>query len=288
MPIRRYPLRSALVKDWMTINPIIISPLTNLNEANHLMCVHNARTLPIVDEQNLLIGVITRRDLLRFDSSLDLNIAPNDFFGINDQIVNQIMTTNPLSVKPYDSLKFATKTILENKFNALPVLDELNKLVGMLNTPDIFKFLLHYINELGLSYPINKIMKTNLAVLNPDSSLAEAGEIMFEKKIRSIPILDGSELVGIITRTDLLRAIPSALTDPARINETSVIETTPIRFVMTSRPITVFIDTLVPETAEIMLTNQIHSLPVLDKRNKLVGIITETDLFRLVDEALTS
>ena len=53
---------------------------------------------------------------------------------------------------------------------------------------------------------------------------------------------------------------------------------------MTSKPITINKETLVPDIARKMLNDQIHSLPDLDQRKELVGIITETDLFQLIVE----
>jgi len=116
-----------------------------------------------------------------------------------------------------------------------------------------------------------------------DMSLAEAYELMSENEIRRLLVTRDGELVGIITMSDILRTIPALLVEMDR--ETRLLRgTQKVREVVTRDPVTVDPEDTVQDTAERMLEYQVSGLPVVDGR-KPVGIITESDIFRLVVES---
>jgi acetoin utilization protein AcuB len=113
-----------------------------------------------------------------------------------------------------------------------------------------------------------------------DMSLAEAYELMSENEIRRLLVTRDGELVGIITMSDILRTIPALLVETDR--ETRLLRgTQKVREVVTRDPVTVDPEDTVQDTAERMLEYQVSGLPVVDGRTP-VGIITESDIFRLV------
>ena len=116
-----------------------------------------------------------------------------------------------------------------------------------------------------------------------DMSLATAYELMSENEVRRLPVLEGGELAGIITLSDLLRSIPNFQSQNDR--ETRLlVGTRKVRDVMTWDPITVDPEETIQDAAERMLEYQVSGLPVTDG-NRLVGTITESDIFRLVVES---
>lgn len=116
-----------------------------------------------------------------------------------------------------------------------------------------------------------------------DSSLAEAYELMSENEIRRLLVVRDGELVGIITLSDILRTIPELLVETD--SETRLLRgTQKVREVVTRDPVTVDPEDTIQETAERMLEYQVSGLPVVDG-NRPVGIITESDIFRLVVES---
>ena len=116
-----------------------------------------------------------------------------------------------------------------------------------------------------------------------DMSLAEVYELMQENEIRRLLILRDDELAGIVTLSDILRTIPAILAEADR--ETRLLMTSHIvRDVVSRDPITVGADETIQDAAERMLEYQVSGLPVVQGRVP-VGIITESDIFRLVVES---
>ncbi|MGX1263399.1 acetoin utilization protein AcuB [Rossellomorea marisflavi] len=121
---------------------------------------------------------------------------------------------------------------------------------------------------------IEEIMKSNVETLRPDDSIETAIRLMREKKIKHIPIVDDEmKILGIISDWDVKDAAPSIL------NEQSADFTlkNPVRQIMQQQVITGHPLDFVEEVAALFYEHRISCLPVL-KADKLVGIITETDL----------
>lgn len=115
--------------------------------------------------------------------------------------------------------------------------------------------------------------------IGPEDSLWEAYEKMRLHHIRRLPVLDGESLVGVITITDVRSLAP--LGALAILEQNELVAQTKIGRVMTPNPITIGVDQSVGEAARLMLRHKISGLPVLED-GKLIGIISEADLFRLV------
>ncbi|MCB8944713.1 MAG: CBS domain-containing protein [Ardenticatenaceae bacterium] len=129
---------------------------------------------------------------------------------------------------------------------------------------------------------VNDWMTRDLITITPETTLADADALMVEKMIRRLPVVDNGRLVGIVTYGDVRNARPSSV-NRLNIWELSyLIPHITIREMMTRDPITVWPETTIGEAAQLMLKNMIGCLPVLDKQGQLVGIITESDIFRMV------
>ncbi len=121
-----------------------------------------------------------------------------------------------------------------------------------------------------------------LVTLGKYDSVAAAYEKMTMNHIRRIPILDHDRLIGIIALSDILRFKPPTVGRYLSFKELSeTLDKLVVELVMTRDPIVVFQSDPVGYAAELMLDNKIGGLPVLDASKKLVGLITESDIFRL-------
>lgn len=125
-------------------------------------------------------------------------------------------------------------------------------------------------------------MTENPATISPDATLAAAYDLMLEREVRRLPVVD-RELVGIITLGDILRHAP--VTGEDTDTETRLLLTEKcVRDVATYDPVTINPSATIQEAAERMLEYQVSGLPVV-RNGKVVGIITESDIFRLVVES---
>ena len=97
-----------------------------------------------------------------------------------------------------------------------------------------------------------------------------------------LPVMKKDNLVGIITDGDLKKASPSDATALEIHELLYLISKIKVQEIMTREPITVPLDSTVVETADILLKNKIHGVPVVSNDGQVVGIITESDLFRVI------
>ena len=134
-------------------------------------------------------------------------------------LVREVMTPDPLTVQPDDTLRTAQERMSECACRRLPVVDENGRLVGIITDRDV---------RLALNSPlvlrerwqddmlinqttIEVCMTPDPVVVAPDSPLQDAADMLLQRKISGLPVVDDDRLVGIITVTDLLGALRDLL-----------------------------------------------------------------------------
>jgi len=133
---------------------------------------------------------------------------------------------------------------------------------------------------------VGERMTRNPVTITEDTSIDDALHLMRERKVRRFPILDtAGHLVGIISDKDLLHAAPSPASTLSVYEMHYLLAKLTVKKVMSSPVITVSPDMPLEDAARIMADNKIGGLPVLDG-DKLVGIITETDIFKILLELM--
>jgi len=133
---------------------------------------------------------------------------------------------------------------------------------------------------------VQERMTANPVTVNPETSFEDALGILREKKIRRLPVVDkNGDLVGIVVEKDLLYASPSPATSLSVFEVHYLLSKLKVKDVMTKRVITVGEDCPLEEAARIMVDHKIGSLPIVRGKH-VVGIVTETDVFKTMAEAL--
>lgn len=124
-------------------------------------------------------------------------------------------------------------------------------------------------------------MKENVVTISPDQTLAEAETLMQQNRIRRLLVTQGPTLVGIITKEDIHKGIPASCDENTRL----IAAQGKVEAYMTHNPITADPMDPLEDIALIMRRNKIGGIPVLEN-DHLVGIITESDIFRALTEVL--
>lgn len=125
-------------------------------------------------------------------------------------------------------------------------------------------------------------MTRNVVTISPDTTLPEAHRLMTDKGIRRLPVVEHGRLVGIVTRGDVRGAEPSGATSLSIWEVNYLLAKLKVGEIMTVQPATIAPDDTIGEAARLMLEKKISGLPVVDAEGKIQGIITESDIFRLV------
>jgi acetoin utilization protein AcuB len=133
---------------------------------------------------------------------------------------------------------------------------------------------------------VGRRMTPDPKTIAPDVSVAEATDRMQRDRVRRYPVIDKrGKLVGIVSLDDLLRSSPSAVTSLSIWEISYLLSQIKVKDVMTRQVITVTEDTPLEAAAKLMLDRKIGGLPVM-RDVRLVGIITESDIFRTFSEML--
>jgi len=125
-------------------------------------------------------------------------------------------------------------------------------------------------------------MSKNVETVGPDDSMLDAVNRMREHKILMLPVMDGGKLVGVITDRDIKRASASDASTLEIHELMYLISKIKVRDIMSKKVVTVPEDYTVEETAEVLLANRISGVPVVDKAGKITGVISQTDIFRVL------
>jgi len=131
-----------------------------------------------------------------------------------DVIVRDIMARNPATLARNDTLDIADDVMSLGRIRHMPIVDE-GSVVGIISQRDLFRSAL--VKALGYgsktykvltkTIKLKEIMTVNVITISPDATVKEAARVMMEKKIGCLPVLEGENLVGIVTETDILRYV---------------------------------------------------------------------------------
>jgi acetoin utilization protein AcuB len=135
------------VSSYMSTQVLSIPPSMGIREAFFKMKENSIRHLPIVDENNTLIGIISDRELRRPNWVDEAQDIAHVYYLDNAMLVSDVMITKIHVVHTYDTLNKAVSLLLDNHIGAAPVLDKSGNLVGMLSAIDLLRALKDSIDQ---------------------------------------------------------------------------------------------------------------------------------------------
>jgi CBS domain-containing protein len=159
-------------------------------------------------------------------------------------LIQDIMTPTPITVKASSSIAEAAKLLLDNHVSGLPVVNDDGAIVGIVSEGDFLRrgelkterqrsaFLEFFVSpgRLADEYVhaygrlVEEVMTSPVKTISPRASASEAVETMERESINRLPVVDGEKLVGIVTRSDLLRALAGLLANKAKPHSDAEIE----------------------------------------------------------------
>jgi CBS domain-containing protein len=128
---------------------------------------------------------------------------------------------------------------------------------------------------------VRDIMETKLVTISASERLSMVEDIMTLGRVRHMPVVQGGELVGVVSERDLLRASLSELSEHRADERRMFLHVVEISRVMSSPPVVIGPDATIREAALLMADRKIGCLPVVEG-GRLIGLVTETDVLRWV------
>jgi len=172
-----------LVKHWMTSDPVTITDDTSMMKAIHLMKQNRFRRLPVLHD-GALVGIITDRDLKEASPSKATTLDVHELYYLLAELhVRDIMTRNPITVKPEDTVERAAELMLEHTVSGMPVVDDKGKLLGIITQSDVFRAFMHItgIQQGGVQFALRLEDKPGL--------IKEVVDLLRDKGARFVSLL---------------------------------------------------------------------------------------------------
>lgn len=176
-----------LVKNWMSKEVITVDADDTMQNAIYILQEQNIKMLPVMDDANL-VGIITDRDLKKASPSDATTLDMHELLFLISKIkVKDLMKEPVFTAKPDDTVEEAAALLLEKKISGLPVIDENNRLVGIITRSDIFRVLLS-LSGLG-----KKGIQFAIRIKDMPGIIKEVRELIHEHGGRTASILSSSD-----------------------------------------------------------------------------------------------
>ena len=133
------------VKDCMSTKVCFCTPNSSVKDAAKLMCDNHVGCIPVCNDDNCVVGLITDRDIILRSIACDKDVCKTK--------VTDVMTCNPCCCSPNTTIDEATKVMSNSQIRRMPVCDSNNKIVGILTLGD----LAHHDKEIGAKEVCNTL-----------------------------------------------------------------------------------------------------------------------------------
>ncbi|MCK9151466.1 CBS domain-containing protein [Methanobacterium alcaliphilum] len=201
------------VKKIMARDVYHLSNKDSVNDAVEIMLKNGVGALPVINADEKITGIVSERDFALLMAGV-----------LTDELVEDFMSTDVITTTPGTPIEGASKIMVRNKLRRIPVVGEERrtphpeneKLVGIVTATDILEFLgqSKAFNNMTsnsaaeiLDNKITEIMENEVVTTAPNSRLGAVCEVMENKGIGGMPVVKDGELLGIITESDMLKAI---------------------------------------------------------------------------------
>ncbi len=252
------------VKDVMVTELLCVREKDFATYVRKLFRDYDYRSFPVIDDDNKLVGVITRGDILNITSTRS-NI-----------LVSGLMSQPVYFTTSDESLTKVAEIIVKNNVGRMQVIKSTNDrtLIGMISTHDILK---KFIEKEPNKKFVRDVMTEDVKSCSPYDEITKIWDKMLETGFSGIPVVKKGKLIGIITRIDIIRSGHVRISREG--DKGKVRRSTAVGKIMKTPIISVQPDTPTIEAAKIVIEKNIGRLPVLDDE-KLVGIVDREDLIK--------
>ena len=217
---RRRPIDQIPIKLLMTESIITIYPEASISQAVALMLENGVHDIPVV--KNDIVGIVTRTDIVRYVAEHSEEI---------DTKIPKLMTDDVVSVHRHHTINHVIDEMNKNEIERVVVKDDSGKPVGMISRRSLALNLLtdnegklstksikmtrksspggqktyRYVKEVPLT--AEDIMVSPIISIDINEKISDAAKQLIEEEVTALPVSDGEEIVGIISRTDIMKSV---------------------------------------------------------------------------------
>lgn len=185
-----------LVKDWMSEHVITLDENVSIMKAIQVLKEHKIRRIPVTRDGKL-VGIVTDRDIKEATPSKITTFEVHEMYYLLSELkLKDVMTKDPLTVKPYDTVEYAAVLMLENKISGLPVVTDDGHVVGIITQTDIFKL---FVNITGIYYSPYQVC----LLINHSNELLELFQILKDFQVTLYSLLTWKEETALPTEGEV-------------------------------------------------------------------------------------
>lgn len=192
------------VREIMKKDVVSLGVNDNISSAIKTMIEKNIGGIPIVDDDNVVVGIVSERDFVRTVADITTS-----------KPVHKYMSDTVVTASPDISVGEATRTMIEKGFRRIPIVKE-DVLLGIVTASDIMRYLGsgEIFQKLmtgdvsdAFQVPLKSLILRDIVWTNSGIDIGEAAALMLKNKVGALPIIDDGELCGILTERDIIKAL---------------------------------------------------------------------------------
>ena len=192
------------VREIMKKDVVSLGVNDNISSAIKTMIEKNIGGIPIVDDDDVVVGIVSERDFVR--TVADITTSKS---------VNKYMSNKVVTASPDISVGEATRTMIEKGFRRIPIVKE-DVLLGIVTASDVMRYLGsgEIFQKLmtgdvsdAFQVPLKSLILRDIVWTNSSIDIGEAAALMLKNKVGALPIIDDGELCGILTERDIIKAL---------------------------------------------------------------------------------
>ena len=269
------------IKNIMSENVVSIDKNLNICDCLRMMYKDNLSRIPVTstnENKKVLVGIISEKDIAdKLGSAKYGNMAPSHFH------VSTVMVKDLITVDEDDELTDVAKILIEKNIGAIPVLSD-GEMVGIVTKSDFIYLCKAKAYE---KISVKDIMTSDIISISADDRLVHARKVIMDSKIGRLLLTEDNELAGIITSKDIAKAFVSFRKHTPDKYQASQIKELIAGDFMSTNVETISQDATIPQLADAMIETGYNGYPVVDYDDQIIGIVTQSDLLKLIYEIET-
>jgi len=267
-------------------SPVVtVAPSTPIIDVIRIMTREGFRRIPVINSATReLEGIVAARDIVDYlgggrKYEIIERKYDGNFFPAVYAPVETIMSTKAVSIRTTGRIGQAMNLMIKRGVGGIPVIDRKKRVWAIATERD----LLRLFSKRLTGEKTEEIMSKEVATVSPYTTLRRASRKMVREGFRRLPIVEDKKLIGIVTVRDIVRFFGTGeVYKNLKSGAIGPVLDTPVHSIGTRGLVTVAADLDVAEAAGLMIRKGVGALPVLNEKKRIVGIVTERDLLKMI------